>query len=552
MRTCHYDLLGVDRRATPDELKKAYRKKALELHPDKNRDRVEEATSQFADVQQAYEVLSDEQERAWYDSHREAILRGDTDIGGATGSAGSTSHMDITTADVLMRYYSTSCYSGFSDSNSKSFFNIYRDLFKRLEEEEEEAARMDSEALEQDEDVLWDDRTPFGNTNDAYEGQPRDFYNKFLHFSSIKSFRWHDKYRLSDAPDRRVRRLMEKDNKRARDLARREFNDAVRNLAAFIRKRDPRYKLWKEKQEVMTKEKADAENKRRAEERRKERDKRAEEYVVPDWAKVSEGERDAVVEAAQDLEIEELFCVACEKAFRSEKQFENHEKSKKHQRNVELLRQELLEEDGTLGFDDDADDNDSLNDSDLDLDEFVDAPTSPLPASRPSTPPTESADQEVTEEVVDEPVVNEESDEEDVLGSIRQSKASKKKAKRKQARFGLVSEDHPTDPVPTQAFADLTLSPDTPESPEPPNDTPPTEPTTKKLSAKEKRAQRESRKAATLAKEKSAGATVCQVCEEPFTSRTKLFEHIARSGHAVPVPAAGGATEGGKKGKGKR
>jgi hypothetical protein len=43
---------------------------------DKNHHRVEEATKHFALIADAYEVLSDPQERAWYDSHRDAILRG--------------------------------------------------------------------------------------------------------------------------------------------------------------------------------------------------------------------------------------------------------------------------------------------------------------------------------------------------------------------------------------------------------------------------------------------------------------------------------------------
>lgn len=48
------------------------------LQIDKNHHRVEEATKQFAFIAEAYEVLSDPQERAWYDSHRDAILRGGT------------------------------------------------------------------------------------------------------------------------------------------------------------------------------------------------------------------------------------------------------------------------------------------------------------------------------------------------------------------------------------------------------------------------------------------------------------------------------------------
>lgn len=43
---------------------------------DKNPDKVEECTKYFAQIQTAYGVLSDKQERAWYDKHREAILRG--------------------------------------------------------------------------------------------------------------------------------------------------------------------------------------------------------------------------------------------------------------------------------------------------------------------------------------------------------------------------------------------------------------------------------------------------------------------------------------------
>lgn len=53
--------------ATSDEIRKAYRKLALRFHPDKNPDDVEAAQKRFLLIQSAYEVLSDEQERAWYD-----------------------------------------------------------------------------------------------------------------------------------------------------------------------------------------------------------------------------------------------------------------------------------------------------------------------------------------------------------------------------------------------------------------------------------------------------------------------------------------------------
>jgi molecular chaperone DnaJ len=61
----HYDVLGVDRNATPDEIKKAYRRLARELHPDVNPS--PDASERFKLVTHAYDVLSDPQQRQQYD-----------------------------------------------------------------------------------------------------------------------------------------------------------------------------------------------------------------------------------------------------------------------------------------------------------------------------------------------------------------------------------------------------------------------------------------------------------------------------------------------------
>jgi len=61
----YYDVLGVSRAATPDELKKAYRKLARQYHPDVSDD--PNANDRFKEISEAYEVLSDEQKRATYD-----------------------------------------------------------------------------------------------------------------------------------------------------------------------------------------------------------------------------------------------------------------------------------------------------------------------------------------------------------------------------------------------------------------------------------------------------------------------------------------------------
>jgi DnaJ family protein B protein 4 len=66
----YYKVLGIDKKATDDDIKKAYRKLALKWHPDKHKDKLkDEATKKFQEISQAYDILSDSEKRKQYDMY---------------------------------------------------------------------------------------------------------------------------------------------------------------------------------------------------------------------------------------------------------------------------------------------------------------------------------------------------------------------------------------------------------------------------------------------------------------------------------------------------
>ena len=72
----YYEVLGVKKDATSDEIRKAYKKLAIKWHPDKNPDNKEEAEKRFKEISEAYSVLSDAEKKKEYDNRDTANFQG--------------------------------------------------------------------------------------------------------------------------------------------------------------------------------------------------------------------------------------------------------------------------------------------------------------------------------------------------------------------------------------------------------------------------------------------------------------------------------------------
>ena len=97
----YYEILGVERTATDVEIKKAYRKLALQYHPDKNPDD-KEAAEKFREAAEAYSVLSDPDKKNQYDTYGRVM----DDSMGVFSSTGSV--FDDLLGDVFGEFFGTS------------------------------------------------------------------------------------------------------------------------------------------------------------------------------------------------------------------------------------------------------------------------------------------------------------------------------------------------------------------------------------------------------------------------------------------------------------
>jgi DnaJ-class molecular chaperone len=126
----YYDILGVSKSASADEIKRAYRKQALEWHPDRHKDDKEVAERRFKEINEAYQVLSDSQKRSAYDQFGHDAFSPGGMPGGFPGSGGPFGQTDRA-GPFTYTYYSSGGDGGnpFAGFDFGDPFDIFEQFF---------------------------------------------------------------------------------------------------------------------------------------------------------------------------------------------------------------------------------------------------------------------------------------------------------------------------------------------------------------------------------------------------------------------------------------
>ena len=228
-KVCYYEILGIDKSATDKDVNKAYKKTSLKWHPDKNQGK--DTTEQFQQVNEAYQCLSDSNSRAWYDSHRDQILKGKDPKDAGNMNEDDASYL---TKGKLAKFMSNSCFSGFDPKTNDNFYSVYNQLFSQLDREEEMEGQVGTKHF----------TAPLFGAHYAVAEEVFEFYDQWKFFTTAKQFTYADVYNPAEAPNRRVKRLIEAENKKERQKERVIFNETVRELVEKLKEKDPRYKKF--------------------------------------------------------------------------------------------------------------------------------------------------------------------------------------------------------------------------------------------------------------------------------------------------------------------
>ncbi|NXG80113.1 DJC21 protein, partial [Baryphthengus martii] len=367
------------------------------------------------------------------------------------------------------------------------------------------------------------------------------FYAYWQSFCTQKNFAWKEEYDTRQASNRWEKRAMEKENKKTRDKARKERNELVRQLVAFIRKRDKRVQAHRKLVDEQNAEKV-----RKAEEfRRRQKLKQAklaEQYKEQSWIAMSDLERELQEMEAQyekefgdgscdegELEEQEtkgiedklndeteeaefvdgLYCPACDKSLKTEKAMKNHEKSKKHREMVALLRQQLEEEEGKFPVS-----LDDANETHTNEEEREDLPKQKLSKKQRKKQKTMMTREDSVHESADEETV----EQKEIPGTDKDSASAEELA---------------NDGQRCTVSADMSATEDVGEV----NETKSEAKSSTKPKGKKAKDAKKSAKASSDHPTMSEVPIHCVTCNCAFPSRNKLFEHLKATGHAKATQA---------------
>nr|CDS21397.1 dnaJ subfamily C 1 [Echinococcus granulosus] len=404
----------------------------------------------------------------------------------------------------VFQFFSRSCFEDFDDG-PKGFYTVFRHAFEEIAAEERRASGEYSTSSSEESASF----PTFGKSDSDYDSVVRSFYTFWEGFATRKSYSWVERYDTRRLSSRIERRAAETENRKAREAAKKERNEEVRQLVAYVRRRDKRLEAQRERLAAAAKH-AHVRNQEQA---NKTRQKNAADLerawahematggLAAQWADEFEAELariEAEIEGKngrksgvlttdgtdssngdtneeEEDDDNEMYCIACDKSFASLAAKRNHEASKKHKKQVELLREVLLEEERLAAVE-----------AGSEIEEQIDKEFS---ESEAGIRPVDAVKltKRAKRSLIRQQRANEKAEKEVVLPEAPKNEGNDKNE--------VVKEATETDLPNKPNRKDKTKAPPPPLPNNPPN--------------------------------------VCLICMEEFPSRNKLFNHIEMMGHAA-------------------
>lgn len=374
----------------------------------------------------------------------------------------------------------------------------------------------------------------------------------------VPGYAWKCAYNISEVRDRRVLKEIEKENKKVQQKHRKERNEEIRGLVSFVRKRDKRVmeykKLLEDKalQNRLKSERIQLEQyiKRTAEIKEQQKNsssilndgyeeqlRRLEAQYNTDTESdesYSDDENDDDILEIKNLEVADedtaendiyddpLYCIACNKSFKNESSYKNHEISKKHRDNVGLLKAEMMEDEAKLIIENDQ--NGLVPESSLPQPKIKNKKNSRMKKKVQNEAETIGSDieDEAKSANINEFAVNKNDADDDDWNN---DNTNKKKKKTKTSKNATRATTAPATVVPTN----INTSNDTEASDKCMNgDSKPAKPSrgkdVKKVS-----------QSTTNIGDSDLDHT-CVTCKADFDSKNKLFAHLKKTNHGVFIP----------------